>query len=198
MKPALLLTLLGLFACTSAESSPGSGMDASVDSGADSGMDSGVAERRIFVTDTLQNANFGGLTGADALCASQAAAAGLEGEFKAWLSTIATSVSDRLTQSSVPYALVDGTRIADDWNDLVDSSLLAPVNLDASGLLRGGDVWTGTLPDGVPYANDDCAGFTSGSEGIALCGSTASAAGNWTANDTPACSTELRLYCIEQ
>jgi len=206
MRLVFLPGVVALLACTSTESRPDSGMDASVDSGTDSGvdagndsgMDSGVSERRIFVTDTEQDANFGGITGADELCASQATAANLDGDFKAWLSTIGSPVSDRLTHASVPYVLVDGTLIANDWDDLTDSSILAPINLDASGQPRGGDVWTGTLPDGLPYLNDDCAGFTSNSDGIGLCGTTVSTAGNWTANDTPSCSTQLRLYCIEQ
>ena len=161
-------------------------------------MDASVLERRIFVTDSVQTANFGGLDGADALCASQASAAGLDGEFKAWLSTMASSVSDRLTHSSDPYVRVDGTPVANDWDDLVDGSILAPINLDARGQLRDGDVWTGTLPNGLPYTQGDCAGFTNGADGIGLCGSTASTSGFWTASSTPDCSLDLRLYCIEQ
>ena len=214
MKPALLLASLGLLACASSESPTDSRIDASVDaatdsgldlgldsgldSGMDSGMDASVLERRVFVTDSVQNANFGGLDGADALCASQASAAGLDGEFKAWLSTMASSVSDRLTHSSDPYVLVDGTLVASDWNDLVDGSILVPINLDASGQLRGGDVWTGTLPSGLPYTQGDCVGFTNGTDGIGLCGTTASTGPMWTANATPECSLALRLYCIEQ
>jgi hypothetical protein len=210
MKPTLLLASLGLLACASTESPGDAGIDASFDAGADSGLDSGVdsgidsgldasvLERRIFVTASVQNADFGGLDGADALCASQASAAGLDGEFKAWLSTMVSSVSDRLTQSSEPYVLVDGTPVANDWDDLVDGSILVPINLDASGQLRGGDVWTGTLPNGLPYAQGDCSGFTNGTDGIGLCGTTASTAGFWTANATPECSLGLRLYCIEQ
>ena len=168
------------------------------DSGTDSGMDSGVAERRIFVTNTVQNANFGGIAGADELCAAQAADADLEGEFMAWLSTRSSSVSERLTRASGPYVLVDGTMVANDWDDLVDGSILVPINLDANGGLRTGDVWTGTLATGASYPGDDCAAFTSGSDGIALCGASASTTATWTENITPSCSTQLRLYCLEQ
>jgi len=218
MKVSLLLASLGLLACASAESPGDSGIDASVDAGMDSGLDSGldsgtdsgldsgidsgidasVLERRIFVTSSVQNADFGGLDGADALCASEASAAGLEGTFKAWLSTMTSSVSDRLIHSIEPYVLVDGTLVASDWDDLVDGSILVPINMDASAQLRGGDVWTGTLPNGLPYTQGDCAGFTNGTDGIGLCGSTASTAGAWTASSTPDCSLGLRLYCIEQ
>jgi hypothetical protein len=161
-------------------------------------MDSGVSESRIFVTNTVQNADFGGIAGADALCAAQAADAGLQGEFRAWLSTQSSSVSDRLTHASGPYVLVDGTMVATDWDDLVDGSILAPINRDASGQPRTGDVWTGTLATGASYPNDDCGGFTSSTAGIGLCGTTASTTAIWTENITPSCNTLLRLYCVEQ
>lgn len=215
MKFVPLLAILSLLACTAAgsaappnmdasvdsgtDSGTDAGLDAGVDSGVDSGLDSGLDERRVFVTDTIQNANFGGVAGADALCASQAAAAGLDGEFKAWLSTIASPVADRLSHSNAPYVLVDGTVVANDWDDLVDGSILAAINLDAGGIPRGGDVWTGTLPTGLPYVNDDCEGFTTGgSERFGLCGSTASTDPGWTASATPACSSQLGLYCFEE
>jgi len=140
----------------------------------------------------------GGLDGADQLCVTQASDAGLEGDFKAWLSTRSLSVVDRLIHADGPYVLVDGTLVANDWDDLVDGSIQAPINLDANGELRGGDTWTGTLATGASYTTDDCAGFTSGSDGTALCGTSASTSATWTQNITPVCSTGLRLYCIEQ
>ena len=86
----------------------------------------------------------GGIAGADAICASEADTAGLDGEFKAWLSTLSSAAADRLAQSSVPYVLVNRTRVADNWDDLTDGSIQAPINRDASGQILGGDVWTGT------------------------------------------------------
>jgi hypothetical protein len=122
----------------------------------------------------------------------------LTGEFKAWLSTLASPVAERFVQSAVPYVLVDGTRIADDWADLTDGSLQAVINRDATGTIRGGDVWTGTLPSGASYADTDCDGFTSGGIGSALCGTTQSINASWTANQVPSCDTRLRLFCFEQ
>ena len=175
------------------------GPDAATDAGPDAATDAGVTERRIFRTDTTQNANLGGIDGADAICAAQALAAGLEGEFKAWLSTIASPVADRVTQSSGPYVLVDGTRVADDWGDLVDGSILAPVDLDANGIARSGEIWTGTLATGASFLGSDCAAFTTESMGMTgLCGASSATNATWTENITPACSTRLGLYCIEQ
>lgn len=125
--------------------------------------------------------------------------AGLEGEFKAWLSTLSSPATNRLAQSSVPYVLVDRTRIADNWDDLTDGSIQAPINLDASGQVLGGDVWTGTLPSGASYMDGDCEGFmSSSSDLISLCGSTEFGNAFWTAAQTPDCSVSLRLFCIEQ
>ncbi len=173
--------------------------DAGIDAGIDAGTDAGMSEQLVFVTSTAQNANFGGIDGANALCASQAAAAGLDGDFKAWLSTIESAVGDRLVQSTVPYVLVDGTRVADDWTDLSDGTVQAFINLDASGVERGGDVWTGTLPNGGSNTQGgDCDGFTSGTDGVALCGTTRSINAGWTASQLPSCGTALRLYCLQQ
>jgi hypothetical protein len=180
------------------DAGPDAGTDAGPDAGPDAATDAGMTEWRIFRTDTNQDANLGGIAGADAICATQALEAGLEGEFKAWLSTIASPVADRVTQASGPYVLVDGTRVADDWDDLVDGTILAPINLDANGVLRSGEVWTGTLASGFSYPSSDCAAFTNGSTGVALCGASNSTTSTWTENITPACSTPLGLYCIEQ
>jgi len=158
------------------------------------------AERRIFVTSTRPTAALGGITGADEICATQAADASLEGEFKAWLSTTSSSVADRLSHEGGPFVRVDETIVANDWADLVDGALLASINLDATGQAQTGDVWTGTLATGASYAASDCAGFTSGSGAgdLALCGSSTSATSTWTNNQLARCSSTLRLYCIEQ
>src|SRR5690606_24314284 len=65
-----------------------------------------------FVTSNAYNGNFGGLAGADALCAQHAADACLPGTYMAWLSDNVSSPSTRFSQQSIPYRLVDGTQIA--------------------------------------------------------------------------------------
>ena len=200
MNLVLLMALLSLAACASSEANDvaDAGTDAGADAGTDAGTDAGVSERRVFVTSTTQTASLGGIDGADALCASQAAEAGLSGEFKAWLSTVDSPVADRFVRSTQPYVLVDGTRIADDWDDLTDRTIQAIINLDASSTPRGDDVWTGTLPSGLSYIHTDCDGFTSGTVGAALCGTTQSINAGWTASQVPRCDTPLRLFCFEQ
>lgn len=217
MKKALFVVVLFAMGCGSSTGSGGSGGAAGTGGAAGSGGTGGGSgtagtggesgaggnivptESVVFVTASLQTADLGGLDGADSICAGEAADAGLEGEFKAWLSTLDIPAADRLNRSTVPYVLVDGTRIADDWDDLVDMQLLAPIDLDADGQSRGGDVWTGTLPSGQPFDDGDCAGFTTDtSASFSLCGSTAFSDSRWTAAQTPSCNTRLRLFCFQQ
>jgi len=217
----LPFALVGLLACGSAEQGSGgsggtggSGATAGVGgSGAagGSGGDGGAGgmggiggspstERRMFVTSTPQTAALGGIAGADEICATEAADANLQGEFKAWLSTTSSSVADRLSHDGGPFVRVDEMVVANDWADLVDGALLAPINLDANGQPHTGDVWTGTLERGASYSVDDCAAFTSGdnADGHAYCGSSTSTTATWTYNQRAACASTLRLYCIEQ
>lgn len=197
---ASLTFLLG--ACgDSGTGSGGSGGEAGMggEAGGGAGGTAPGAERRMFVTSSSQDGDFGGIEGADALCSALAAQAELEGEFKAWLSTLSSSVAERLAPAEdARYVLVDGTTAATSWEDLLDGSVAVPIDLDESGTRRTGDVWTGTLSNGEAYSIDDCDGFTSGTEGTGLCGTTSSAASFWTENSNPTCSTQLRLYCIEQ
>ena len=216
----LPFALLGLLACGSADPGTGgaggnSGNDGIAGHGGDSatggsggdgatGGDGGNAgspsDRRIFVTSAVQTAGLGGIAGADEICATEAADANLRGEFKAWLSTTSSSVAERLSHDGGPFVRVDEVIVANDWADLVDGALLAPINLDANGQAQSGDVWTGTLETGASYTVDDCLAFTSGdnADGHAYCGSSTSTTATWTYNQRAACASTLRLYCIEQ
>jgi len=193
MRTALVVAALLAIGCGSSTDSGGTGGVA--------GMGGGnvPSELVVFVTASTHAANFGGFEGADSICAGEATDAGLVGDFKAWLSTLDTPAADRLSPSSVPYVLVDGTRIADDWSDLTDNQLQARIDLDATGQSRGGDVWTGTLPSGQSYVDGDCEAYTSDASNIrGLCGTTQFSDARWSAAQTPACSSPLRLFCFQQ
>ena len=92
-----------------------------------------ITHKNIFVTSQRHDGNFGGITGADTFCQGLATSAGLSGTYLAWLSDTTTSPSARFAQANVPYRLVDGTTIANDWADLVDGSIQNPINLDEYG-----------------------------------------------------------------
>jgi hypothetical protein len=156
--------------------------------------------KRVFVTSTTTMGGFGGLSGGDAICAARASAAGLSGTYKAWLSTSGASAGDRLTHAAVPYELVDGTPIANDWADLVDGTLSAPIDHDefgAGGYVAG--VWTATLWDGSLVAGSTCGDWSSSSSSDSgAAGVTSLSSNGWSAFGYGTCDTALSLYCFEQ
>ncbi len=125
-----------------------------------------ITHKNVFVTSERHTGDFGGITGADAFCQSLANTAGLSGTYYAWLSDSTTSPNLRFSQASVPYRLVDGTTIANNWTDLTDGTLQHPINLDEYGNAAVSNmVFTFTMVDGSaglfqsPTSNcygDDC------------------------------------------
>jgi hypothetical protein len=156
----------------------------------------------VFATSAAYSGNLGGVAGADSHCAGLAAAAGLSGTYAAWLSEFGQTVtaSTRLTHASVPYVLVDGAKIADDWNDLTDGSLHAPIKLDENG--EPGDFksfWTGTAADGSNGGAATCTQWTDGTSGAShgLIGSPHIGIA-WTERTNLRCFDQAHLYCFEQ
>jgi hypothetical protein len=105
----------------------------------------------VFVTSGRYTGNLGGVDGADAKCQAEADAAGLTGEYKAWISDEASSPAAAFTKNGGPYVLAGtGTHVAEDWADLTDGNLAAAINIHASGnaIDRGADTWTNTTTTG--------------------------------------------------
>jgi hypothetical protein len=155
--------------------------------------------KTVFMTDgTYNGSSLGGLTGADAVCQSEADAAGLPGIYKAWLSAAGygNSAAERLTHSEVPYVLVDGTQVADNWADLTDGSLDAPIG----PFPAGPEIWTGTASDGsFVSGSSDCGAWTSTTGAGAVYGLSYQVASGWTQSEyTYDCGQSLWLYCFEQ
>lgn len=160
------------------------------------------AGKIVFVAGTSTNGAFAptmGVAGADAVCASEALAAGLGGTFKAWLSVAGNGPATRFTQAAGPYVMVGGTQIASSWSDLVDGTLAHGIDRNAHGSFVGTtDVWTGTTTAGAP-TTPNCSSFTSGSGAVSgWCGRTTATNTGWTQFLTPSCDTPLHLYCFEQ
>jgi hypothetical protein len=139
--------------------------------GSGGGGGSGPVEKRVFLSSMTFTGDLEGIDGADAACQVLADDAGLGGTWMAWLSTAGSSPDLDFTHNDGPYVLVDGTRIADDWDDLTDGMLQNPIELDEYGdpgplsdrICSGLDtwVWTGTRESGVAGGADDCSGWTS-------------------------------------
>jgi len=124
----------------------------SVQAQAGSPAQCGTDSNCVFLTkDTWAAMYLGGLEGADQKCAQAAQAAGLPGTYKAWLSDHAISADSRLSHSSAPYKLTDGTVIAKDWADLTDGTLSAPIHLSEAGTEpnTGRQPWTNTTTNGA-------------------------------------------------
>lgn len=173
------------------------------------------AYRRVFITSGDYSANFGGSSGADSTCGSVATGAGLGGTWAAWLSTSTSSAASRLEHASVPYQLLDGTVVANDWTGLASGSLLHAIDRDEHNTLVlvnettapfSGVAWTGTAPDGTTLAGCNsssgctCANWTEGSDSYAgSFGLGSSTNSSWTEeNYLYVCGQQYSLYCIEQ
>ncbi len=163
-----------------------------------------TASKRVFKTSVTYNGNLGGVAGADQKCQTRASAAGLTGIWQAWISDGTTSPDARFEHFTGPYKLLDGTKVADNWSDLIDGTLDRNINMTEFGAVDSfySTVWTGTSPQG-DSTGKNCYDWTS-SVGWPILGGVGS--GNstlsyWTqgASDSSACSNAyMALYCFEQ
>jgi hypothetical protein len=147
--------------------------------------------RVAFFVAAVGNGNLGGLAGADAICAAAAAGLSLPGSYLAWLADGSTDPASRFNQSTGPYIRPDGTQIADDWADLTDGTLDAPIT--TSGSLA----WTNVATDGTAKGASHCSNWT-GTTGSAPIGFPTSSGGQWTDAGTHVCSAGAGLYCFGQ
>jgi hypothetical protein len=176
-----------------------------------------AGNKRVFVTDTVYAGGLvGGLVGADMKCEARAAAAGLAGTYKAWLSDSKTSAAARLTRSTGAYLLVDGTMVAANWDELTSGNHQRAINLDPFGATHavpvkchvvGGllAVWTATRVDGTRAEGEPlfCVDWTkldvNGGIPNGLVGDSQASNIKWTSSNCAlSCTDEASLYCIEQ
>jgi Tol biopolymer transport system component len=161
----------------------------------------GCESKTVFVSSATNDGDLGGVSGADATCASLATAAGLSGTYLAWLADDATTPSARFTQAGVPYVLVDGTLVANDWSDLTDGSLQNPIGLTETGAAPVSPlaVWTKVSSSGGSAGFSDCNDWSSGSFfSSGVVGDAGSSGTAWTDDDLSLCSNARRIYCFEQ
>lgn len=173
----------------------------------------------VFATSELYNGDLDGLEGADEICNTLASEAGLPGTYLAWLSDSAQSPSTRFEHASIPYARVDLTVIASNWDDLIDGELAAPISLDefgdptpigtmtCDGTATATSIWTGTEPDGsaFPFTIEYCDDWTSsdgtenghwGVGSLTNVGWSSACVGGGQAS--PGCAAFASLYCFQQ
>ena len=163
-------------------------------------------EKTVFVTSAAFDGNLGGLTGADDKCQAEAdgpASIVPSGTYLAWLSDGTDSPDTRFTKSAHPYMLLDGTKIAENFADLTDGSILHKINSDPTGKPLGLQLfWTGTKSDGTTSQNlVTCDGWTSppGAGFRGRVGSTVKTSTLWSARSQRRCGGySLRLACFQQ
>ena len=159
--------------------------------------------KKIFVTSTVYQGDFGGQSGGDAICAARATAGGLSGTYVAWISQSGGGDTiSRMSAYSYHYVRTDGIKIANNFNDLTDGMLDAAIDKDEFGNNSAATVWTGT--DEYGYFADggtgNCTDFSSNAGGqYGMVGITGSTVSDWS-NDTlgRSCNSTFALYCIEQ
>ena len=161
-------------------------------------------EKTVFVTSVSFKGNLGGLTGADDKCQAQAdgpASIVPSGTYLAWLSDGTDSPDTRFTKSSHPYLLPDGTKIAEDYSDLTDGSILHPINIDLAGQRLGVQLfWAATNADGrTAQSFLTCAGWTNSTGKFrGALGGTAKTSTLWSARSERRCGLSAKLACFQQ
>jgi hypothetical protein len=153
----------------------------------------------------LYDGNLGGVAGGDAKCGDLAAAAGLPGTFRAWLSGNAFGASSRFNPSSGPYRLANGTTVATNLADLTDGALAAPIHITESGDFVEGTAetraWTATQADGTSFGQT-CSNATSPDDwsttsARTTAGDSTASNSTWTYGDIQPCMSVFRLYCFQ-
>ena len=167
-----------------------------------------VEPKLVFVTAGIFLGAFGGLAGADATCQAVAVAAGLGGDFMAWLSDADSTPTIRFTTLPLgPYHMLDGRIVATNFSDLLDGTINANINITELGDVLFGDifgisVWTGTKADGTsnpPFCEGRAGAWTSSQAGkFGSVGSTLQSIGSWTEAGFLFCGFGQHLYCFEQ
>jgi len=171
----------------------------------------------VFVTSTQYTADFGGLPGADKSCNTLATTAKLPGagKFKAWLSTNVEGENPltRLSKSPKPYILTTNTKVANNWNDLINGDLFTaitvnetkqpatmvnPANCNAADVATA-RVWTNTTVAGDSGGSTACSNWSvtipNQDGGIGLLNRKDVL---WTDACALTCDKTARFYCVEQ
>lgn len=158
----------------------------------------------VFYTSAQYTGDLGGLEGADAKCNELAGDAGLAGPYRAWIADETGSPARRFDQSVVPYVLVDGTLVADNWQDLVTNGTKAAIVVSEAGdeicdpTVEPCMFFAATNPNGTyDGLGNTCAGWTdAASIGFAGIGGWDSST-QW-AFGTSFCDFPTRLLCFQQ
>jgi len=167
----------------------------------------GTGMKIFFVTDGRYTGDLGGVTGADALCTSEAREAALGGTFKAWLSTSSENARDRIAKVG-PWMMVDGSVVfeADPLADLPKTFLRYTAKRTDLFFDRDPNVWTATNKNGALTRPDStCEDWSSGLAKHRGTHGELQGLQYWTdyltidqTSELSPCTERFRLYCFEQ
>ena len=162
-------------------------------------------EKTVFIARATFDSNLGGLTGADAKCQAEAddpASIVPSGTYLPWLSDGLDSPDTRFTRSTHPYVRPDGKKIAENYTDLTDGTILVAISIDATGKTGVYDqYWTGTKADGTSLQNKNtCNGWESvpPEPVYGMTGQTSKKTSSWTSYRGYYCRRAYRLVCFQQ
>lgn len=174
--------------------------DTSTDAPSEAPEDAPVTRRYVFVTRATYVGNFGGISEGDFRCQTSAAAAGLDGTFKAWLSDEVTDAADRFVMEGPRYEVESEKVIFANLAGLRGYPL-SPTRNDELSEEAPDRWWTGTLSNGIK-SSDHCLNWSSDSQfqggmtGQRL-SPIAPPGPEWTQDDVYACLGEFALLCIQ-
>ncbi|HTL35355.1 MAG TPA: hypothetical protein VL326_19635, partial [Kofleriaceae bacterium] len=121
-----------------------------------------VTGRTAFVTAQNFVPDAGGIGSADALCQSEASAAGLGGTYRALLATTTADAMSRFSLAGANWVRTDGVPLAASTLDFANGLLTAPLNVSASRTYRIINAYTGAMTVKTPaVATDNCNDWTS-------------------------------------
>lgn len=214
---AIAVAGLVLLGCGSVQNTTPVDAAGAVDSGVSDAAapDADLGPHLVFVTSTVHDCAFGGLTAADAFCQARATAANLPGRYMAWLADANGSPATRMTHHLGVYQLVTGAAVAQGWSDLTDGNLANKIDRTEGGvqlggvgcnasqstchfICAGGEVWSNVDGAGNRRNVADCTGWTT--SGTATAGNDGKTDVGWTAGDcTPiAAGSTLPIFCVQQ
>jgi hypothetical protein len=159
-----------------------------------------AAGRLAFVSSTPWDRETGIAT-ADALCGSEATAAGLTGTFAAVLATTTASAASRFSAVGPTWVRRDGVPIGATANDVLLGNLLAPPNVTLSNTYVGSPVVTGAASIiGLATDTTSCNDWSTTMGNGSINGSSGTISARWFDDSrySAPCSSDDVVYCFEK
>ena len=191
----ILLALLGFVSC----GSPGDGsgnLDDNIPTGG----------RRIFITSTTYQGDFGGLSAADSICNTRAQAAGLSKTYRSVLGSSALDVKNRFSGTESVYTYGDGnyhlvvSQLSNLWNtNFVNLSYA--ISYDEYGDYSSSKAWSGSVATGEEGTAQSCETIgnswtSNNSLDTGTIGDSSAISADWIELMVDDCSQSYAIYCL--